>query len=123
MAKTRPGALILLVEDCQDNLDMYSAYLERKSLSTAEAQEGKTAIALARELRPDLIVVDLTLPDMDGREVIEALRRETLTKRIPVIVVSGQPEPHQSGPWDAFLSKPCPPSLLLEHIQRLIRKT
>lgn len=119
-ARTKP--LILLVEDCEDNRDMYAAFLTRRGFEIAEAIDGKQAIERSVSLQPDLVVMDLSLPDMDGTQAIRALRSDDRTKDTPIIVVSGavhDGEVKGLG-WDAFIPKPCPPDQLVEQIRKLI---
>jgi CheY-like chemotaxis protein len=126
MEKTaRNKPLILIVEDCADNRDMYAALLTRRGFEIAEAVDGHQAIEQSFALLPDLVLMDLTLPDMDGVQAIHELRADTRTHEMPIIVVSGysRPVPADAGQheaWDAFLSKPCPPDLLVQQIQRLL---
>jgi two-component system, cell cycle response regulator DivK len=118
----REKPLILLVEDCEDNRDMYAAFLTRRGFEIAEAVDGQQAIERSTTLRPDLVVMDLSLPDMDGTQAIRALRADDRTKDLPIIVVSGAVQDGEvSGlGWDAFIAKPCPPDLLVAEIRRLI---
>ena len=120
-ARTRP--LILLVEDCEDNRDMYAAFLTRRGFEIAEAADGQQAIEHCSSLLPDLVVMDLSLPDMDGVQAIRLIRTDHRTKDLPIIVVSGAVQEAESSGlgWDAFLAKPCPPDLLVEQIQRLLK--
>src|SRR5262245_38364887 len=119
----RERPLILLVEDCEDNRDMYAAFLSRRGYQIAEAGDGREALEKSVELLPDLVVMDLTLPDMDGTQAIRRMRDDQRTQTTPIIVVSGYSRPDDpaaSPGWDAFLSKPCPPDLLVQQIQRLL---
>lgn len=118
--RTRP--LILLVEDCDDNRDMYAAFLTRRGFEIAEAADGRQALEQSFTLQPDLVVMDLSLPDMDGEQAIRSLRGDDRTKNLPIIVVSGavQGEDRVSPGWDAYLSKPCPPDLLVDQINKLL---
>lgn len=120
-ARTRP--LILLVEDCDDNRDMYAAFLSRRGFEIAEAADGQQAINHCTSLMPDLVVMDLTLPDMDGVQAIRSIRTDDRMKDLPIIVVSGAVHDQNAVAlgWDAFLSKPCPPDLLVENIHRLLK--
>src|SRR5688572_13543316 len=124
MTRARAKPLILIVDDAHDNREMYAVYLERRKFVVAEAGDGQTALEQSGALLPDLIVMDLHLPDIDGIEVIARLRSDPRTQKIPIIVVSGSArsarEPEASEPWDLFLSKPCLPDALAEEIVLLL---
>ncbi len=113
-------ALVLVVDDCVDTREMYAELLST-SFQIAEASSGAEALTKASELAPAAIVMDLSLPDMGGEEAIGSLRRDVRTKRIPVVVVSGFPEPTTpSRAWDAYLVKPCHPDELSACIDRVL---
>ncbi len=118
----RARRLVLLVDDCAENREMYAEYLGDE-FAIAEAASGLEAIEQAVNLQPDLIVMDLTLPGMNGVEASHRIKRDPRTRTIPVLVVTGQSEPTSStGPsWDAFLTKPCLPSVLAAHIHRALK--
>lgn len=80
--------LILLVEDNELNRDMLSRRLERKGFSVITANDGTQAIALAKKDCPDLILMDMGLPVMDGWEVTRKLRADPATQNIPIIGLS-----------------------------------
>jgi len=117
----RARRLVLLVDDCAENREMYAEYLGDE-FAIAEAASGFEAIDQAVNLQPDLVVMDLALPGMNGVEASHRIKRDPRTRTIPVLVVSGQSEPTPgTGPsWDAFLSKPCLPSVLAAHIRRAL---
>jgi PAS domain S-box-containing protein len=86
-----PGgaATILYIEDNRTNLSLVEAVLESKpSWTTISALRGEAGIELARERKPDLILLDLHLPDIPGDEVLDRLRRDPVTANIPVVVIS-----------------------------------
>jgi len=123
MSPTAP--LILLVDDSQDNREMYVEYLSSFGYRMAEAEDGEAALKCAFELAPALVVMDLTLPVMDGWEATRRLRADPRTQSIPVIALTGHTEDrHARAAREAgcsvFLLKPCLPEQLLEAIQRLL---
>ena len=79
---------ILLVEDNEMNRDMLSRRLQRKGYSIAIAQDGEQGLALACSEIPDLILMDISLPFMDGCEVTRRLKANPRTRHIPVIVLT-----------------------------------
>lgn len=126
LPKARDGRrLVLLVDDCLDSREMYAEYLGDE-FAIAQAGNGLEAIDQALALLPDVVVMDLTLPGMNGKEASVRLKRDPRTRLIPLVVVSGQEEPvepHAKPIWDAFLSKPCRLSVLASEIRRAIDST
>jgi two-component system, sensor histidine kinase and response regulator len=87
MTPTTP-ATILAIDDHEDNLFLLESLLEGKGFRVLTALNGPDGLAIARAERPDLILLDLAMPGMDGFEVLERLRQDRLTSRIPVIVLT-----------------------------------
>jgi CheY-like chemotaxis protein len=117
--------LILVVDDYADNREMYSAYLKFQGLEVVEAANGTEALEHAFERQPDLVVMDLSLPGVDGWEATRQLKADPRTKHIPVIAVTGHalagaPERAAEAGCDGFLTKPCLPEDLLREIQRML---
>jgi CheY-like chemotaxis protein len=114
---------VLLVDDCPDTRELYAEYLELSGYDVKEASDGIIAIDEAVRVRPDVIVMDMGLPHLDGREAARRLRADGRTCAIPLVVVSGYDadrHPAADCPWDEYLGKPCPPESLLGVISRLI---
>src|SRR5919112_3472463 len=88
MADARPKPRILLIEDNELNRDMLRRRLERRGYAVAEAVEGRAGLAAAKASPPDLVLMDLRLPDVDGREVTRRLRAEAATASVPVIALT-----------------------------------
>ncbi len=116
--------LVLLVDDYDDSREMYAEFLEHSGFRVCQARDGGQGLAKARELRPDLILMDLSLPGISGWEAIDRLKSDAATKAIPVIALSGHKESDVSGQpaaqWDYFLTKPCQPEELVESLQRAL---
>jgi two-component system cell cycle response regulator DivK len=120
--------LILVVDDYADNREMYSAYLKFQGLDVVEAANGAEALERAFERPPDLVVMDLSLPGVDGWQATRALKADARTKNIPVIAVTGHalagaPEQAAEAGCDGFLTKPCLPEDLLQEILRMLGRT
>ena len=81
-------AKILLVEDNEMNRDMLSRRLERKGYEVVIAVDGQKAIDLAASVKPDLILMDMSLPVVDGWEATRRLKADALTKQIPIIALT-----------------------------------
>jgi CheY-like chemotaxis protein len=117
--------LLLCIEDNEDSRTMYAAFLTRAGFRVAEASDGQEGIDRTIELKPDLVVLDITLPVVDGKEVLERIRANEATRLIPVIVVTGEAFP---GHWrdaidtgvEAYLTKPCPLGDLLAAVLKVI---
>jgi CheY-like chemotaxis protein len=122
----RPSPLVLVVDDFEDNRAMYAEYLVYSGYSVEQAADGEQAVKLAQDLLPDVVVMDLSLPIMDGWEATRRLKADERTRRIPVIALTGHAlASHSLGAreagCDAFLAKPCLPEKLVEKVEELIR--
>jgi CheY-like chemotaxis protein len=113
--------LVLVVDDEDDLAHAVVGLLESRGFRTAVADDGPTAIAKARELRPDLVLLDYELPEMDGLEVLTELRKADETKATPVLLcTASRITVEEIARADGFLSKPFQESLLQEMVERLI---
>jgi two-component system, cell cycle response regulator DivK len=117
--------LVLVVEDYQDAREMYAAYLQFSGYRVAEAGNGLEAIEKARTLLPDIILMDLALPKMDGWEATRRLKADELTRHIPIVALTGHAlaghaEGARQAGCDAFVTKPCLPDALVAEIQRML---
>lgn len=116
---------ILLVEDNEMNRDMLSRRLQRKGFRVVSALDGRQGYLLARSERPDLILMDLSLPVMDGWEVTRLLKGNGSTSHIPIIVltahalVSDREKAFEAG-CDDYDTKPVEFSRLSEKIENLL---
>ena len=122
---TEPGPLILVVDDYQDAREMYAEYLQYSGFRVAEAKNGNEAVAQARSLKPDLILMDLSLPGMDGWEATRVLKADQRTKNIPVVALTGHAlagasEGAKKAGCDSFVTKPCLPDDLVVEVRRML---
>ena len=92
------GPLVLIVDDSEKNLKLARDVLRAGGFRTREAATGAQAIALAAELLPDVILIDLHLPDMDGTDAARRLGDDARTRRIPVVALSALPL-DRGGDW------------------------
>jgi CheY-like chemotaxis protein len=114
--------LVLVVDDFEDNRAMYVEYLEFQGFRVAEAVNGEEAVEQATKLKPALVVMDLSLPVMDGWEATRRLKANPKTKDIVVIALTGHAEAsHAKKALDAgcddFVAKPCLPDQLVQRIR------
>lgn len=103
--------LVLLVDDNEDNLLLLSFVVEQLNCQIITAEDGKTTLDLAQSRQPDLILLDMMLPDLDGLEVLYRLRQNSLTKKIPVIAVTAMASKEDRdriilAGCNAYISKP-----------------
>lgn len=119
-------AVILLVDDVEDGRDIYSTYLTFKGYHVVCAANGDEALARAREHRPDLILMDLSMPGLTGTQAMRALRADDQFRSVPIVALTAHAldderrEALQAG-FDAVITKPCLPDELLAAIEALFR--
>ncbi len=125
MKDTKNSPLVLVVEDYQDAREMYAAYLQFSGYRVAEATNGLEAIDRANELMPDIILMDLALPKMDGWEATRRLKMAENTRHIPIVALTGHAlaghaEGARQAGCDSFVTKPCLPDALVAEIKRML---
>jgi CheY-like chemotaxis protein len=114
---------VLVVEDYQDAREMYAAYLQFSGFDVAEAGNGIEAIEKTQALMPDIVLMDLALPRMDGWEATRRLKNDERTRHIPIVALTGHAlaghaEGARAAGCDAFVTKPCLPDALVAEIRR-----
>jgi CheY-like chemotaxis protein len=117
--------LILVVDDYQDAREMYAEYLQFSGFRVAEARNGNEAVEQALALKPDLILMDLSLPGMDGWEATRRLKADESTKHIPIVALTGHAlagasEGAKKAGCDSFVTKPCLPDDLVVEVRRML---
>ena len=116
---------VLLVEDNEDNRIIYRMILEHHGYEVIEAHDGQAGIDMARNSGPDLILMDISLPVMDGWEATRVLKAEAPTSSIPIVALtahalrSDEAKAAELG-FDAFIRKPAEPKLVLEIVQQFV---
>jgi len=112
---------VLIVDDYKDNREMYDYFLSGSGFQVTQASDGHEALQKATELQPDLIVMDLSLPGMDGWETTRQLKAGEKTSQIPVVVLTAYDcfgaTPEQ---FQGFLTKPCLPERMISEITRVL---
>jgi two-component system cell cycle response regulator DivK len=120
MAKT-----VLIVEDNELNMKLFHDLLEAHGYATLATRHGKEAIDLAREHRPDLILMDIQLPEISGLEVTRQIKDDQELRDIPVVAVTafamkGDEERILAGGCEAYLSKPISVGKFIETVRRFL---
>jgi CheY-like chemotaxis protein len=117
--------LLLLVDDVEDNRDIYAQYLRFLGYRVEEAIDGRDALEKVSAVRPDLVVIDLSLPFIDGRETTRRLKADPRTMHIPVLVLTGHllletEQAAREAGADGYVAKPCLPEELADKIEQLL---
>lgn len=125
MVRSRQQPLVLVVEDYQDAREMYAEYLRFSGYDVIEAANGYEAVERATEKLPDIILMDLALPRMDGWEATRRLKADPRTKDIVIVALTGHAlaghaDRAQEAGCDSFVTKPCLPDALVAEIQRML---
>ena len=120
MAKT-----VLVVEDNELNMKLFHDLLEANGYNIVQTRNGLEAIDLARKHRPDLILMDIQLPEVSGLEVTKWLKEDDDLRSIPVIAVTafamkGDEERIREGGCEAYISKPISVSMFLDTVRQFI---
>jgi two-component system cell cycle response regulator DivK len=123
MAKT-----VLIVEDNELNMKLFRDLLEAHGYKTLQTRNGIEALSLAREHQPDLILMDIQLPEVSGLDVTKWLKEDEALRHIPVIAVTafamkGDEERIREGGCEAYISKPITVSMFLETVRQFIGGT
>jgi two-component system cell cycle response regulator DivK len=116
---------VLIVEDNELNMKLFNDLLEANGNATLRTRSGVEAVALARDHRPDLILMDIQLPEVSGLEVTRWLKEDETLKHIPVIAITafamkGDEEKIRQGGCEAYLSKPISVAKFLETVNAFL---
>ena len=119
------GQTLLLVEDNEDNRIIYTTVLRHIGYEVVEALDGVQAVALARSIRPDLILMDISIPEMDGWEATRILRQDPITRDIPIIALTAHAladdrERASLVGFTSYLAKPIEPRAVAAEVRRWI---
>ncbi|RPJ74668.1 MAG: response regulator [Acidobacteria bacterium] len=118
-------ALVLLVDDYQDCREMYGAGLTLAGFRVVTARDGFEALQLARNTRPDVILMDLGLPGIDGCETARLLKQDPRTSTVPIVALTAQPLPRDEAAFLGYgfedvIFKPCLPDALADYVSRVL---
>src|SRR5690348_4069891 len=116
---------VLIVEDNDLNMKLFNDLLEAHGYATLRTKDGIEALQMARQHRPDLILMDIQLPEISGLEVTKWLKEDEDLRQIPVVAVTafamkGDEEKIREGGCEAYISKPISVSHFLDTIRRLL---
>ena len=116
---------VLIVEDNELNMKLFHDLLDAHGYKTLQTRNGMEALSLAREHRPDLILMDIQLPEVSGLEVTKWLKEDDQLKQIPVVAVTafamkGDEERIREGGCEAYISKPISVMMFLDTVRQFI---
>src|SRR6266576_807427 len=116
---------VLLVDDYPDAREMYSEYLQFSGFQVVQAGNGVEALQRALDDKPDIILMDLSLPVMDGWEATRRLKADERTAHIPIVALTGHAlagisDGAKKAGCDAFVTKPCLPEDLVKEIRKIL---
>jgi DNA-binding response OmpR family regulator len=118
--------LILCIEDEQEMIDLIRLILSRRGFDVQGANSGEDGLAIIRKEHPDLVLLDLMMPDMDGWEVYQQMKADDMTKNIPVIVVTARAQSIDQvlglhiAKVDDYIAKPFSPQELLNSVDNVL---
>ena len=126
MKAPRP-VLILLAEDFEDARELYRDYLEFSGFAVKTAANGRDAIDLAIELQPDLILMDASMPVLDGWQATRELKANPATRQIPVLALTAHAfddarQQAKAVGCDGFVTKPCLPDDLVARVRTTLER-
>ncbi len=119
---------VVYIEDEQEMIDLVKLILARKHIDVSGAAGGKEGIEIIQRTLPDLVLLDLMMPEMDGWEVYHQLKANEATRHIPVIVVTAKAQKIDRvlglhiAKVDDYIAKPFSPNELLDSIQKVFEK-
>lgn len=116
---------ILIVEDNELNMKLFNDLLQAHGYATLQTKDGREVLGIAREHRPDLILMDIQLPEVSGLEITRMLKGDDDLKDIPVIAVTafamkGDEEKIREGGCEGYIAKPISVASFLETVQKFL---
>lgn len=116
---------VLIVEDNELNMKLFHDLLDAHGYRTLQTRNGMDALKVARDRRPDLILMDIQLPEISGLEVTKWLKEDDELRQIPVVAVTafamkGDEERIRQGGCEAYISKPISVGMLIDTVRRFI---
>lgn len=119
------GKKVMIVEDNELNMKLFHDLLEAHGVETIQARDGKNVLALAREHKPDLVLMDIQLPEVSGLDITKWLKEDDELKSIPVIAVTafamkGDEQKIREGGCEDYISKPISVIKFIETVQKYL---
>jgi CheY-like chemotaxis protein len=116
---------VLIVEDNADNRDIYRTILEFHAFTVLEAEDGADGIAIAQAERPDLILMDISIPIIDGLDATRRLKQDPATAAIPIVALTAHAQREDEmrameAGCDSYLAKPVEPHRVVAEVRRLL---
>jgi two-component system cell cycle response regulator DivK len=123
--KATSAKTVLIVEDNELNMKLFNDLLEVHGYATLQSREGEEALRLARRHKPDLIVMDIQLPEVSGLEVTKRLKEDKNLRDIPVVAVTafamkGDEEKIRAGGCEAYLAKPITVNTFIDTVRKYL---
>ena len=121
-----PGKTIVYVEDEPEMIDLVKLILSRKGYHVIGAEGGQQGLDIVREHLPDLVLLDLMMPDVEGWDVYQQLRADAKTNKIPVIIVTAKAQDIDKvlglniAKVDDYISKPFSPQALVDSVEKVL---
>jgi DNA-binding response OmpR family regulator len=115
---------VIVIEDDLDARQIYSEFLRMKGWTVFTAADGRLGLNKTMELTPDVVVLDLAMPKVDGWTVLKQLRESSMTSQIPIVIISALADARDAAfvaGCDAYLAKPCPPDVLHLQLRAILR--
>jgi CheY-like chemotaxis protein len=117
---------VLLVEDNPHNRKIFSGMLTHSGFKVVEAEDGHQALAAMQKLLPDIILMDLSIPGVDGWEVTRRLKADERTKVVPIIALTahamrGDEDRAREAGCDYYLAKPISPKKVVEEVRKILK--
>ncbi len=123
---TTTGKTVLLVEDNPHNRKIFSGMLTHSGFAVVEAEDGLSALEAMKGALPDVILMDLSIPGVDGWEVTRRLKADARTRPVPIIALTahamrGDEERAREAGCDHYLAKPISPKKVVEEVRKILR--
>jgi len=115
----------LIIEDNENNMELISFILTKNGFSTIKAETGKKGIELALAYKPDVILLDIQLPDISGTDVLPLLKKSDVSRNIPVIAVTsyamaGDRRKLLAAGCDGYIEKPIDPMIFVDQVKKVL---